>query len=66
MFKKPLLCAIGACVEVDTDFSIKSGQHKNKKGVALRNSEEPEKILVFTREEWRLFTESVKEGEFNI
>lgn len=55
MWQAPSLCSSGACVEValldDT--------------VNVRASNDPEKVLTFTREEWDAFVEGAKSGEFD-
>lgn len=37
----------------------------NDDQVAVRNMEDPEKTLLFNKEEWKVFVQSVKQGEFD-
>lgn len=57
MFKKTNLCPpIGACVEVNIKEDV----------VIVRNSRKPEVIIEYTKEEWSVFIEGVKGGEFDV
>jgi hypothetical protein len=61
------------CVEVVSD-SFKAdlpGGHEvasaaPQGGVMVRNSENPEHVVPFTADEWRVFLKGVKAGEFDL
>ena len=55
IYRKASRCEGGACVEVSIGDTI-----------LIRNSTAPEKSVAFTREEWRVFTEAVRFGEFEV
>ncbi len=38
---------------------------RSPEGVLVRNSRDPEEVLRFTADEWRLFLGGVKRGEFD-
>jgi hypothetical protein len=38
---------------------------RSSEGVLVRNSRDPEEVLRFTPDEWRLFLGGVKRGEFD-
>jgi Domain of unknown function (DUF397) len=54
-FRTAQRCEGGACVEVSLGDTI-----------LVRNSTAPENTVAFTREEWRVFTEAVRIGEFEV
>ncbi len=74
MFKKASLCGIGLCVEVDTTPKAGVGGFagpakigkEGKKNVAIRNSKNPDLVILFTYDEWRVFLVGVKNGEFDV
>jgi hypothetical protein len=49
-------CVAGDCVEVRVEPD----------GVAIRDSKDPQLVLLFTLAEWRAFTAGVKSGEFDL
>jgi hypothetical protein len=55
-WKKSTKCESAACVEV----SMPPGE------ILVRNSLIPGEVIWFTPEEWRLFIEGAKAGEFDI
>jgi len=54
-FLKSAGCEAGACVEVAVGDTV-----------LVRNSDKPDKVLAFSREEWRTFVEGVRLGEFAV
>lgn len=55
-FRKASICGLGACAEASV------GSEK----VLVRHSVNPEVVLSFTPEEWRVFVAGVKAGEFDL
>lgn len=53
LFRRSSRCDAGACVEVSVGDPI-----------LVRNSTEPDQIVRFTKEEWRVFVAGVRMGEF--
>jgi hypothetical protein len=51
MFEKANRCESSMCVEVEIDANE----------VRVRNSDNPNVVLTFTHDEWRVFTESIRE-----
>ncbi len=70
-FKKADKCSGGTCVEVDfqkatecTNGScVEVGATQDQ--VLVRNSVNPNIVTTFTLEEWKVFVEGVKKGEFD-
>lgn len=61
-FKRSSSCALGACIEVDT-----SHRHETDECfVAVRDSKNPEVIVIVSHEDWRVFIAGVKNGEFDV
>jgi len=54
-FRKSRRCDTGTCVEVSLGDQI-----------LVRNSTAPDEIVAFTKAEWRVFVEGVREGEFHL
>lgn len=55
-YKKSSLCSDSACVEVAEGEPI----------VRVRQTENPDQIIVFGSDAWRGFIEGVKAGEFDL
>lgn len=55
MFKKSSKCGNATCVAVEiTDI------------VSVKNTTDPERVIVFTLDEWRAFIEGAKNNEFDV
>ena len=52
-FRKSSRCGDSACVEVSVGDKV-----------LVRNSTSPNKVVAFTKEEWRAFVAGVRVGEF--
>jgi len=52
-FRKSTRCEGGACVEVAVSDQV-----------LIRNSTAPDKVIAFSKEEWRAFVAGVRIGEF--
>lgn len=55
-WKRPGRCESSACVEIRDDDGAMS----------IRASGSPDHVLRFTREEWNVFVEGVKAGDFDV
>jgi hypothetical protein len=54
-FRKASLCEAASCVEVSMGEII-----------LVRNSDAPGTTIAFSQDEWRVFTEAVRLGEFEV
>jgi predicted secreted Zn-dependent protease len=71
MWTKSSFCTDANCIEVNWKISSFSNsgtcvQVTTEEGkILVRNTYEPDKIVEFTKEEWDVFVEGVKNGEFD-
>lgn len=61
-WRRPASASSGAGVEI----AVLPGGAEGDQIVAMRDSENPATVLLFTRDEWRAFTSGVHAGEFDL
>lgn len=67
MWKRSSFCAQGECAEWRRSSHCSTGECAELlegEHVHLRNSQRPDVVVTFTREEWEAFAAGVKAGEF--